>query len=170
MKDDQTILEARAKKIRGLGKKQESPGESAMVVCFLLAGEYYSIESIYVSEVLRMKGLTLIPGAPSFVVGVMNNRGKIIPVINLKFLFNLKEKGLIETTTIIVLKKGEMEFGIVADAIEGTREIFFNTLSSPPVTIQGIGAEYIKGIAQDGQILLNGDHVLTDKTFIVNQK
>jgi len=169
MNNEQAILEARAKVIRGLRRKQELPGASVQVVAFLLTSERYGIESIYVSEVLQLKNLTLIPGAPSFIAGVINLRGKIISVMNLKLLLNLKEKGLTEMNKIIVLQHGQMEFGIIADAIEGTLEIFTDTLSDPPSSLRGIDAEKIRGITADGLILLKGDQILADKNSNVNQ-
>ena len=161
---------ARAKAISGRRINPETPGESLMVVEFLLSPERYGIESACVSEVLSLKEITQIPGAPAFVTGVMNVRGKIISILNLKLLFSLKVIGLTELNKIILLKRDQMEFGIVTDAIAGTRKVFLNTLSTPPATLHGIEAEYIKGITPDGLILLDGAHLLENKSLIVNQK
>lgn len=140
-----------------------------LVVEFLLNPEKYCIPSAFVSEVLRLKEITPIPGVPAFVLGVMNVRGKIISIVNLKTFFNLKEVGITELNKIIVIKQNQMEFGIVTDAITGTRELFMNTLSAPPITINGIGAEYVKGVAPDGLILLEINTILTSKSLIINQ-
>lgn len=170
MKDDQMILQERAKKIAGRKTEMTTNKESLLVVEFLLIPEKYCIASSFITEVLPLKEITPIPGAPDFVVGVINARGKIISIVNLKVFFNLKETGITELNKIIVIKHNQMEFGIAADAITGTREIDVNSLSATPVTIQGIGAEYIKGITPDGLILLSGEHILTSKAITVNQK
>jgi len=161
---------ARAKEMSRRKTKPQTSGETLMVVEFLLMPEKYGIESKYVSEVLSLKELTPIPGAPSFVTGIMDVRAKIISIVNLKLLFNLKETGLTQLNKIIVLKRGPMEFGIVTDAIAGTREVLLKGLGAPPATIQGTLAEYIKGITPEGLILLDGENLLTNKSIIVNQQ
>lgn len=170
MKDEQTILQTRAKKVAGWKADTASGGESMLVVEFQLIPERYCIESSFIAEVLPLKEITPIPGAPAFMIGVMNVRGKIISVVNLKTFFNLKEKGITELNKIIVIRKNLMEFGIVTDAIIGTREVIVNTLSAPPVTISGIGAEYVKGVTPDGLILLDMASIMNSKSLIINQK
>jgi purine-binding chemotaxis protein CheW len=170
MKNDEKILRARAKEISGHRMSTDMQAPSLLVVEFLLTPERYCMESTFVTGVLSLKDLTPSPGAPAFVTGVINVRGKIISIVNLKILFGLKEKGITELNKIILLKHEQMEFGIVTDAIAGTRRIFLNELGALPVTIKGISADYIKGITPDGLILLDGEHLLTNKTIVVNQK
>ena len=141
-----------------------------MVVEFLLMPEKYCINNTYITEVLPLKAITPLPGVPEFVTGIMNVRGKIISVINLKRFFHLKEVGITEVNKIIVIKHNQMEFGIVTDAITGTGSIALEELSAPPVTIHGIGAEYIKGITREGLIVLDIVTILTSKSLIIDQK
>jgi purine-binding chemotaxis protein CheW len=170
MKDEQLILQERAKKIAGWKTELTSKGESLVVVEFQLIPERYCIAGSFVTEVLPLKAITPIPGVPAFVLGVMNVRGKIISIINLKTFFNLKETGITQLNKIIIVKQNQMEFAIVTDAITGTREILLSSLSAPPVTLSGIGADYIKGVTPDGLILLDIATVLSSKSIIVNQK
>ncbi len=170
MKNDQVILRERAKRVAGRKTETEKMGKPILVVEFLLIPEKYCIESSFVTEVLPVKGITLIPGTPDFVAGVMNMRGKIISVINIRYFFNLRDKGISELNKIIVLNHNQIEFGILADSITGTREIDADKLSAPPVTVNGTGAGYIKGITADGHILLDAAAILTSKMIIVNQK
>lgn len=145
-------------------------GEPLLVVEFVLIPEKYCIDSCFVTEVLPVKEITFIPGTPDFVVGVMNMRGKIISVVNIRNFFNLRDKGISELNRIIVLNHNQMEFGILADLITGTREIDAARLSAPPATVIGTGAGYIKGITADGHILLDAAAIMTSKMIIVNQK
>jgi purine-binding chemotaxis protein CheW len=69
----------------------------------------------------------------------------------------------------MILKNEEMEFGIVADSILGNRTIFLNTLSLPPLTLNGIAAEYSSGVTQDGLILLNANKLLSSRQIILNK-
>ena len=110
MGNDQLILLDRAKKIAAR-EEISTRGDSVNVVVFRLIPELYCIEGNYITEVLTIRDITSIPGTPGFVVGVMNVRGKIISVVNLKRFFHLKEIGLTEQNKIIVIKHDQIEFG-----------------------------------------------------------
>lgn len=170
MNHETAILQERAKKIAGR-KDLESQytGESITVVEFLLSPERYAFEEKFASEVFFLKEITSIPGTPSFVMGVINLRGRIVSVINLKSLFNLKERGLTELNKVIILKNDKMEFGIVADSIIGNKSLYLSTLSQPPITLDHIGAEYISGVTRDGLILLNAIQLLSSKQIIISK-
>ncbi len=170
MKSEKQILRQRAIKVAGIPKEVTSGEVTLQVVEFTLIPERYCIAGSFVTEVLPLKEITTIPGTPPFVLGVMNVRGKIISIINLKSFFNLKEKGITEQNKIIVVKQGAMEFGIVTDAINGSHELPLSSLSPPPVTINGIGAEYIKGVTPEGLILLEISAIMSSQSIIVNQK
>jgi purine-binding chemotaxis protein CheW len=148
----------------------EKEDKSLHIVEFLLTPESYGIESHLISEVLLLKGLTFIPGTPSYIAGVTNVRGKIISVVNLKTFLGLVTKGITELNKIIILQKNGMEFGIIADAIAGTRNIDEKSLSAVPATLNGKGAAYVKGITLDGMIILDGARLLSETTILVNQK
>lgn len=170
MDKERALLLERAKEISGRrGSDNQMYGESISVIEFVLIPERYAFGEAYVSEVLFLKEITTVPGTPSFVMGVINLRGKIISVINLKYLFNLKDRGLTELNKVMILKNDKMEFGVVADSITGNKSIFLNTLSPPPLTLGKIEAECIVGIAPDGLILLNADALLSGNQLIVGK-
>ena len=168
MKDDKTILQERAQSI--IGRKEIADEEregSITVVEFLLVPERYAIDEKYISEVFFLKEITPIPGTPAFVMGVINLRGKILSVINLKSLFNLKDRGLTDLNKVIVIQNDNMQYGIVTDAIIGSRIIQKHNLIPPPITIANEGAEFISGVSQDGLIFLNADVLLSSKKIIL---
>jgi len=169
MKDVNSILVERANQLAGRkdDERQES-GEMISVIEFVLTPEIYAVEGVFVTEVLALKDITSIPGTPAFVMGVINLRGRIISILNLKTLFNLKERGLTELNKIIILKSDHMEFGIVADSIVGTKTLARSSVSPPPVTLDTIGHEFITGVTQDGLILLNALNLLTSKKIQSN--
>ncbi len=168
MDKDKEILIERANKVAGRKGNNTLITESTIsVVDFLLIPEKFAIEEKYISEVLSLKEITSIPGTPAFVMGVINLRGKIVSIINLKTLFNLKERGLTELNKVIILKDENMEFGIVADSISGNKTIDLQTLSLPPLTLNTIDSENIKGITPDGLILLNAANLLISKQIIL---
>lgn len=171
MGNDIDILLERAQQIAGR-KKVESHQDAATisVVEFNLAPERYAIEEKFVSEVLSLKEITSIPGTPAFVMGVINLRGRIVSIVNLKTLFNLKEKGLTELNKVLILKNESMEFGIVADSIFGNRSLASNGISPPPLTLDTIGIEFITGVTPDGLVLLNALNLLTSKKIIESKQ
>jgi len=168
MEKDKEILLERAKKIAGRKENNILKTENTIsVVEFLLSPERFAIEEKYVSEVLSLKEITPIPGTPAFVMGVINLRGRIVSIINLKTLFNLKERGLTELNKVIILNDEKTEFGIVSDSISGNKTIDLQTLSSPPLTLNTIESDNIKGITPDGLIILNAANLLNSKQIIL---
>ena len=89
------------------------------IVEFLLARERYGIEASYVREVYPLNDLTPVPCVPPFVLGIINVRGQIISVIDIKKFFDLPEKGLGDLNKVIIIESDDMEFGILADEIVG---------------------------------------------------
>ena len=165
---DKEILLERAIKISGRKNINNLHDDKAIsVIEFLLVPERYAFEEMYVSEVLFLKEITSVPGTPSFVMGVINLRGKIISIINLKKLFNLKERGLTELNKVMILKNEIMEFGFVADSITGNKSVLLNTLSPPPITLSKMEAEHVLGVTPEGLILLNAGSLLSSNQIIL---
>lgn len=132
------------------------------VLEFMLADETYAVEMKYVREVLPLKELTSIPGVPAFVLGIINLRGQILSVVDLKEFFGLPVKGLTQLNKVIVLQSADMEFGLLADTVTGVRVLRAPELEPAIPTITGIGAEYLKGVTQDHLIVLAADKILSD--------
>jgi|SRR3990172_969741 len=163
------ILKERAK-ITALesneGLKKE---ESIEVLEFMLAYERYGVELKYVREVYPLTELTPIPGIPSFVLGIINVRGEILSVIDIKKFFDLPEKGLTDLNKAIILHSAEIEFGILADSIVGVRSILLNELQPSLPTLTGIREEYLKGVTKEREVILDAERLLIDKSIIVNE-
>ncbi len=171
MKSNEEILKERASQL-AIKKNETIDFEERLlnVVAFDLSYERYGIDNQLITEVLLLKELTPIPGAPAFISGVTNVRGKIVSIVNLKVFLGLVTKGITEFNKAIILSHNGMEFGIITDAICGTLKISENLLSKPPATLKGKGAEFIKGITPDGMIILDGERLLSDHGILVNQK
>ena len=99
----------------------------------------------------------------------MNVRGQIVSVIDLKKFFNLSEKGLGELNKVIILHNDRMEFGILADIIQDTRSIAIEAIIPKPITTNGVGPEYLKGVTHDHIIILDGEKILGDKSIVIHQ-
>jgi len=151
---------------------EEKKAASAIIglISFALVTETYGIESAFVREVSPLKDFTPLPGVPSYILGIINIRGQILPVVDLKKFFNLPEKGLGELNKVIILSNGQMEFGILADVVHGTQSIELEDIQIVPPTVSGIGEEYLKGVTKENLIVLNAERILSDKNIIVNEE
>jgi purine-binding chemotaxis protein CheW len=140
------------------------------VLEFRLAQERYAVESQYVQEVHPLKELTPLPCTPPFVIGVVNVRGRIVPVLDLKKFLELPEKGLTDLHRIILVRGEDFEVGILADVIVGVRFVLENTLQPSLPTLTGLRAEYLKGVTAERLIILDLKRILADPKIIVNDE
>ena len=161
------ILRDRAKALSQAETKE--PEEHIEVLEFLLAYERYGIEPARIREVCVLKDLTPIPGTPHFVSGIINVRGKVLSVIDLKKFFGLPEKGLGDLNKVIILSSADMEFGVLADAILGIRKIRLSDLQPSLPTLTGIREEYLKGVTGDRLVVLDAGKVLSDKKLLIKE-
>jgi purine-binding chemotaxis protein CheW len=149
---------------------REQPGESLELLEFLLSSERYAIEMSWVRETLPLKELTSVPCTPPFVLGLINVRGRIVSVIDIKRFFDLPEKGLSDLNKVIVVHGKGMEFGILADAISGVRSIPLAELQPSLPTLTGIREEYLKGVTGERLVVLDGEKLLTDGRIVINEE
>jgi len=164
------ILKTRAKALGHEVRGGEEPQETIEVVEFLLANEKYGIESNYVREVYPLKELTPLPCTPPFVLGIISVRGQILSVIDIKKFFDLQEKGLGDLNKVIIIHNEKMEFGILADVILGTLSIPLNEVQASLPTLTDIRAKYLKGVAKDRMVILDGEKLLSDKKIVVHEE
>ena len=164
------ILKARAKALAREPEREETEKGYIEVIEFLLACETYAIETAYVREVYPLKELTPLPCTPPFVLGIINVRGQIISVIDIKKFFNLPEKGLADFNKVIILRAENMEFGILADKILNVRTIPFKEIQPSLPTLTDIWAEYLMGVTEERIIILDAKKILNDKRIIIHEE
>ena len=150
-------------------EQKSGNSDSYEIIKFTLASENYGVESVFVREVYPLRDFTPLPGVPSFILGIINVRGQILPVVDLKKFFNLPEKGSGELNRVIIIRDEQMEFGILADTVIGTKVIYREEVLPVPPTITGIGEEYLNGVTKESLIVLNAEKLLSDKTIVVNE-
>jgi purine-binding chemotaxis protein CheW len=132
-------------------------------VTFRLGEEEYALDILAVREINRMMDITRVPRAPDFIEGVVNLRGNVIPVIDLRKRFGLPPRERDKATRIIVTEVGARVVGFVVDTVKEVLRIRSDTVE-PPGEIAGIDAEYIKGVGKIEDrllILLDVERVLT---------
>ncbi len=137
---------------------------------FRLASERYAIETRHVQDVHPLRDLTPLPCTPPFVLGIVNVRGRILPVLDLKKFFDLPEPGLTDLHRIILVRGNDLEFGVLADVIVGVRSVAAASLQSSLPTLEGIRAVYLKGIGEERLVVLDVDAILADPKLIVDEE
>lgn len=143
-------------------KKQE--GASQLVV-FNLANEEYGVAIGQVQEIIRPQGITRIPGMPSFIEGVINLRGKIISIIDLRDRFSLVKKENDVNTRVVIAEVSSQTVGLVVDSVSEVLRLANEAVDPLPPTITKIDGEYLKGVGKLDRrliILLDLEKVLTD--------
>ena len=132
-----------------------------------LAGEEYGIEILKIKEIIGMMPITAVPLTPPFVKGVINLRGKVIPVLNLRLKFGMEEVGYSERTCIIVVETkrqgGSVLIGVVVDSVSEVLNIKANDIEETPAFGAQMDTNYILGMAKTSggvKILLNIDRVI----------
>jgi len=169
-KEKKRILKERA---RQLAQEPESLRESSFfmeALSFMLAGERYAIESRFVVETMPLVELTPLPGLPSFLLGIVNIRGRILSVMDIKKFFDLPESGLTDLHKLIVVRYRELEVGIVADVLLGLQALPYERMQSSLPTLTGIREKYLAGVTEEGTIVLRMEKILSDDRIIINDE
>ncbi len=164
------ILKARAKALAREPASTEAAEEYIEVIEFLLAHERYGLESRFVREVYPLKEFTPLPGTPAFVLGIINVRGRILSVVDIKKFFDLPQKGLTDLNKVIIVQHDRIEFGILADAVRDVRTIPLSVIQPSLPTLTGVRADYLKGVTGERLIVLDVVRILTDPRVIVRHE
>jgi purine-binding chemotaxis protein CheW len=142
---------------------------------FTLAGEEYGIGILKVKEIIGMMTITMVPQTPSFVKGVINLRGKVIPVVDLRLKFGMPAMDYTERTCIIVVEIGKnsdrLLIGIVVDSVSEVLNIKEGDIEDTPNFGSRLQTDYILGMAKTGggiKILLDIDRVLAGDLEAMN--
>ena len=159
---------------KATGRSAESTREArgGKYLTFSLAGEEYGIGILKVKEIIGMMAVTAIPQTPLFIKGVVNLRGKVIPVIDLRLKFGMESIEYTDRTCIIVVeirgKERKIQMGIVVDSVSEVLNIKPGEIEDTPVFGTEVDTDYILGMAKAGggvKILLDIDRVLSDRDF-----
>jgi purine-binding chemotaxis protein CheW len=144
------------------GKQVEE--RAGKYLTFSLDGEEYGLEILKVREIIGMMDITSVPRTPSFVKGVINLRGKVIPVIDLRLKFGMPAAEQTEETCIIVVDVGKVEMGIIVDKVSEVLDIASDEIEDAPSFGVDVDTDFILGMGKaqgNVTILLNIGRVLT---------
>jgi len=139
--------------------KQENAGmassDELQLVSFNIGTEEFGVDILKVQEINRMVEITRVPQAPHYVEGVINLRGKVIPIVDLRKRFNLELKKHDKNTRIVVVDIGGNIMGMIVDSVSEVLRLPAGTIEPPPEIVTGVNSEYIKGVAKlDDRLLI----------------
>jgi purine-binding chemotaxis protein CheW len=145
---------------------EETITDEKQLVVFKLADEEYGVDIATVQSIIQMQEITAVPGATSYVAGVINLRGSVIPVINLRQRFGLNEAEAGKEARILVVKnEGAQDIGAVVDSVDEVIRVPLDAIEPPSEMIMSVDSDYMQGI-----IKLRGRLViLLDVEKVLNQ-
>ena len=167
---ERRILKERAKELAREAGRGVETDDMIEAVEFSLASERHAFPIAQVREVSVLRELTPVPCTPRFVVGIINLRGEICTVIDLKKFFDLPDAGITELNKIVLIRHGDMQLGILADAIHGVRRIPPGDLQAGLPTLTDIRADYLHGVTRERLVVLDAAKILSDPRILVNEE
>lgn len=138
-----------------MSERASQESELLQLVSFIIAGEEYGVDILAVREIIRPVAITRVPHAPGFVEGVINLRGRIVPVIDLRRRFGLPERQRDRDARIVVVEIADKIVGFIVDAVREVIRVARNAIELPPELAVGVDARYITGITRlDDRLLI----------------
>lgn len=128
-----------------LYEKKELKEETLQLVVFRLAREWYGVEITKVREVIKGEKITYLPSSPKYIAGIVNLRGNILSVTDLKRIFGLPQEEPTDKTRIVAIESGTLETGLLVDAVAEAMEVPVRKIDPPLSTMAPVMAEYIEG-------------------------
>ena len=146
--------------------KNKESNELLQLVSFMIDKEEFGVDILCVQEINRFMQITKVPNAPDFVEGVINLRGRVIPVIDLRLKFEMPKKERDNSTRIIVVEVGGKTVGFIVDSVNEVLRISESVTEAPPEIVTGANSDYIMAVAklEDRIItLLNLEKILSNR-------
>lgn len=170
--DFETVLRRRAevlaKPVRPCSDAEAGP--LLEVLEFRIGEEVYAVETAFVQSVQPLRHLTEVPCTPAFILGIVNVRGRIVTVVDLRRLFRMRDEGINDLHRIILLGSRDIEFGLLADISVGIRQLEEAALNAAPLHLSDVAQSYVRGITSEGVILLDGNRILTATEILVDEE
>lgn len=144
--------------------EEEEDTQKGKYLTFSLDTEYYGIEIKHVTEIIGIQAITEVPELPDYIKGIINLRGKIIPVMDVRLRFKKSPRAYNDRTCIIVVELLEVSVGLIVDRVSEVLDIADGDITPPPELQKG-GNRYIKGIGKVGnevKLLLDCDKLLNE--------
>jgi purine-binding chemotaxis protein CheW len=144
-------------------------GKGGKFLTFCLADEEYGIEILKVHEIIGMMAVTRVPRTPEYIRGVINLRGKVIPIVDLRMKFGMESKLADEETCIIVVRVRGIQMGIVVDKVSEVRDISNDDIENAPSFGSDVETDFLLGIGKSAgrvNLLLDIERVLSSQEVL----
>lgn len=135
-------------------------------VTFRLADEIYGINVMQVQEVLRMTDVAPVPGAPHYVMGIINLRGNVVTVLDTRKLLDLATSDITDSSRIMIIESGKVTVGLLVDSVAEVVNIALSDIDPPPSVGNDEGSRYIQGVYSSDQQIL----ILIDLNKLINEE
>ena len=132
----------------------QKDGKTFQVVSFRLGEEEYGVDIMTVQEIILVGCITQVPEVPEHVLGVINLRGNVIPILNLRARFGMPEQAANDATRIVVMNLNGRTVGVVVDGVSEVLRLSHDDISPTPPSLVGAGKDYVKGLARRKERLL----------------
>ncbi len=164
------VLKERAKLYAKTEKRQKDHGLQVQGLEFKLSDENYIISTQSIVEVIPLKDMTVLPCTPAIILGIINVRGRILSVVNIKTFLNLPDKGLASLNRVIILKDSRIELGILVDEVIGKVDFHPRELKGVSSINQEIAKEFVMGVTKERAIVLDIEKFMNDKSLIIDEE
>ncbi len=150
-------------------KRKEEGTDSLQIVCFRIGNEEYGIDILQAQEILKVLKVTKLPKSEDYILGVMDLRGKIIPIVDLGKKFGIMAS-ISDALRAIVVNIGGKQVGLAIDSVSHVVKVNSSEIEPPPpVVVKGISGKYIMGIAKVNEslvIILDVNRIFTDEEIL----
>jgi purine-binding chemotaxis protein CheW len=146
----------------------ETDGQDGKYLTFFIGQECYGLEICHVTEIIGMQKVTSVPDVPAYLKGVINLRGKVIPVMDVRLRFGLAARQYDDRTCIVVINVGPHTVGLVVDTVSEVLDIGASQIEMAGTLSSRQGKGYIQGlgkVGEDVKILLDAEKILSDVDF-----
>lgn len=148
--------------------EQEEDTQKGKFLTFSLGAETFGIDILYVTEIIGIQPITVVPELPDFVKGIINLRGKIIPVMDARLKFKKEPKDYNDRTCIVVVDVLDLSIGIIVDEVSEVLNIDDENIVPPP-NLNNDGRKYIKSVGKNGEsviLILDCDKLLNENEIV----
>ena len=146
-------------------EEEQEDTQADKYLTFVMGGESYGVEMRHVTEIIGMQKITPVPDTPDFVKGIINLRGKVIPVMDVRLRFRMEAREYDDRTCIIVIHVGTTTVGLVVDTVSEVLDIPSKQIEDPP-RMGGRTSRFMKGIGKVGEevkIVLDAEKLINEE-------
>ena len=161
------ILRRRARELAKAPDAEVGGARLMEILEFSLGPERYAFQTSFVREVFPLTEITPLPGVPSYILGVVNVRGRILSVMDIRRLLEFSNVGLTNLNKAIILHNKGMELAVLADEVAGVYAVDAEEGQRGLATLSGRREEYLKGVTQDRVVVLDAEKLLASEDLLV---